>query len=62
MTKFAFNDDSRVVLRITGEDARDLLQDLVTNNLDRLEAGKLIYAALLTSQGQHLFDFCITFT
>lgn len=60
MTEFAFNDDSRVVLRITGEDARDLLQDLVTNNLDRLEAGKLIYSALLTPQGKYLFDFFMT--
>ncbi len=60
MTKCAFNDDSRVVLRITGADARDLLQDLVTNNLDRLEPGKLIYAALLTPQGKYLFDFFMT--
>lgn len=60
MTKFAFNDESRVVLRITGADARDLLQDLVTNNLDRLEAGKLIYSALLTPQGKYLFDFFMT--
>lgn len=60
MTEFAFNDDSRVVLRITGEDARDLLQDLVTNNLDRLETGKLIYSALLTPQGKYLFDFFMT--
>jgi len=60
MTEFAFNDDGRVVLRITGEDARDLLQDLVTNNLDRLEAGKLVYSALLTPQGKYLFDFFMT--
>lgn len=60
MTEFAFNDDSRAVLRITGADARDLLQDLVTNNLDRLEEGALIYAALLTPQGKYLFDFFIT--
>ncbi len=60
MTEYAFNDDRRVVLRVTGADARDLLQDLVTNNLDRLEAGKLIYTALLTPQGKYLFDFFVT--
>ena len=60
MTECAFNDDNRVVLRITGADARDLLQDLVTNNLDRLEEGKLLYSALLTPQGKYLFDFFIT--
>ena len=60
MTDFSFNDDRRVVLRVSGSDARDLLQDLVTNDLDRLEEGKLIYAALLTPQGKYLFDFFIT--
>jgi folate-binding protein YgfZ len=60
MTECAFNDDNRVVLRITGADAGDLLQDLVTNNLDRLEEGKLLYSALLTPQGKYLFDFFIT--
>ncbi len=60
MTEYAFNDNRRVVLRISGADARDLLQDLVTNNLDWLEAGKLIYSALLTPQGKYLFDFFVT--
>lgn len=60
MTLFAFNDDKRVVLKITGKDARDLLQDLVTNNLDRLVEGELVYAALLTPQGKYLFDFFLT--
>ena len=60
MTEAAFNDDNQVVLKITGADARDLLQDLVTNNLDLLEEGKLVYSALLTPQGKYLFDFFMT--
>lgn len=52
-------DDTRVVLRITGADARPLLQDLITNNLDHLAPDTLIYAALLTPQGKYLFDFFI---
>ncbi|MEM7268020.1 MAG: folate-binding protein [Pseudomonadota bacterium] len=55
-----FRDESRVVLRVTGADARVLLQDLVTNDLDRLEADGIVYAALLTPQGKFLFDFFVS--
>ncbi|MGB0854053.1 MAG: YgfZ/GcvT domain-containing protein [Pikeienuella sp.] len=60
MTLSMFTDPSRAVLRITGKDARPLLQDLVTNNLDRVTPTALVYAALLTPQGKFLFDFFIT--
>ncbi|MEM8754341.1 MAG: folate-binding protein [Pseudomonadota bacterium] len=52
-----FTDGTRAVLKVGGADARALLQDLVTNDLDRLESDDLIYAALLTPQGKYLFDF-----
>ena len=54
-----FVDARRAVLRATGADARPLLQDLVTNDLDRLSEGGLVYAALLTPQGKYLFDFFV---
>ncbi len=46
----------RAVLRIAGPDARDFLQGLVTNDVQRLDEGP-VYAALLTPQGKYLFDF-----
>ncbi len=46
----------RAVLRVTGPDARDFLQGLVTNDVRRLDDGA-VYAALLTPQGKYLFDF-----
>ena len=46
----------RAVLRISGPDARDFLQGLVTNDVRRLDAGA-VYAALLSPQGKYLFDF-----
>ncbi|MEM8729498.1 MAG: folate-binding protein [Pseudomonadota bacterium] len=46
----------RRILQITGRDAEDFLQGLVTNDLDRLPDG-LVYAALLTPQGKYLADF-----
>ncbi len=48
--------EDRAVLRVGGPGARAFLQGLVTNDLDRLDAGA-VYAALLTPQGKYLFDF-----
>lgn len=46
----------RRILLISGTDARDFLQGLITNDIDRLEDG-LVYAALLTPQGKYMADF-----
>ncbi len=46
----------RAVLRVSGPDAREFLQGLVTNDVRRLDAGA-VYAALLSPQGKYLFDF-----
>ena len=52
-----FVDERRAVLRMTGAAARDVLQGVVTNDVDRLGPGRSVYAALLTPQGKYLFDF-----
>ncbi|ETX14755.1 aminomethyltransferase [Roseivivax halodurans JCM 10272] len=49
-------DPDRTVLRVSGADAADFLQNLVTNDVERLDAG-LVYAALLTPQGKYRADF-----
>ena len=38
----------RGVIRITGEDAREFLQGLISNDINRVSPGQAIYAALLT--------------
>jgi len=47
----------RGVLRVTGADAHKLLQEVITNNLDKAKDGAAIHAGLLTPQGKILFDF-----
>ena len=47
----------RALLRMTGTDARAVLQSVVSNDVDRLASGRAVYAALLTPQGKYLFDF-----
>ncbi len=57
--KAAFLAD-RGVLKISGPDARHLLNGLVTTDLNRLEPGAGRFGALLTPQGKIVTDFVIT--
>lgn len=50
----------RVVLRASGPDAGRLLQDVLTPDLDQLQAGEALPGALLTPQGKIMFDFLIS--
>ncbi|KNG92734.1 YgfZ/GcvT domain-containing protein [Pseudaestuariivita atlantica] len=50
--------DPRTVLAVTGPDAVEFLQNLVTNDVTRARDG-LVYAALLTPQGKYLADFFV---
>lgn len=51
--------DDRAVLRLTGEQARGLLQGLVTNDVEAGRPGEAQFAALLSPQGKILFDFFV---
>ena len=53
--------DDRAVLAISGPQARDFLQGLVTNDVTQgLAPGTGLYTALLSPQGKILFDFFVT--
>jgi folate-binding protein YgfZ len=53
--------EDRAVIGISGPQARDFLQGLVTNDVvGGLAPGTGLYAALLSPQGKILFDFLIT--
>ena len=49
----------RALVRLSGEDVRDFLQGLVTNDLDALAPGRPLWAGLLGAQGKALFDFLL---
>ncbi len=51
--------NERAVLEVTGAEARDFLQSLVTNDIAALKEGSTCWAGLLTPQGKILFDFFI---
>jgi folate-binding protein YgfZ len=50
----------RQIVRVSGEDAERLLQDVITTDLDQLAAGDALPGALLTPQGKILFDFLVS--
>src|SRR5215217_6868165 len=47
----------RGILAVAGPDRRNFLQGLVSNDVEKLAAGRAAYAALLTPQGKYLHDF-----
>jgi hypothetical protein len=49
----------RGVVRVSGEDAKSFLDNLVTCDLDRVSAHTARLGALLTPQGKILFDFIV---
>src|SRR4026207_1397491 len=54
-----FADASRGVTSVEGEEARNFLQGLVSNDVTKAGPDRAIYAALLTPQGRYLHDFFI---
>ncbi|MBP1874418.1 folate-binding protein YgfZ [Ensifer adhaerens] len=52
--------DDRAIVSVAGKDAEDLLQGLITTDLDALTGDEARPGALLTPQGKILFDFMIS--
>jgi folate-binding protein YgfZ len=51
--------EDRALLTLSGEDSREFLQGLISNDVDKIADGRAIYAALLTAQGKYLHDFFV---
>ena len=47
----------RGVLLISGQDSKDFLQNLVTNDINKVTETQSCFSSLLTPQGKYLFDF-----
>jgi len=51
--------EDRGILFINGSDAKEFLQNLVTNDINKVDNSNSCFASLLTPQGKFLFDFLI---
>ena len=50
----------RGVVFVNGKDAKEFLQNIVTNDINKVSDTSSCFASLLTPQGKYLFDFIIT--
>ena len=49
----------RALIYITGEDAKNFLQNLISNDINKVTDSSSCFASLLTPQGKFLFEFFI---
>ena len=51
--------EDRAIIYINGEDAKDFLQNLISNDINKVTDNSSIFASLLTPQGKFLFEFIV---
>ena len=51
--------EDRGLLFIQGSDANEFLQNLITNDINKVDDDNSCFASLLTPQGKYLFDFLL---
>ena len=51
--------EKRGVVLISGEDAKDFLQNIITNDINKVSNKNSVFSALLTPQGKYLNEFFI---
>ena len=58
-TKNIYILEDRAILYISGSDSDKYLQNLISNDIEKVNESKSCYASLLSPQGKFLFDFII---
>jgi hypothetical protein len=51
--------DDRAILYLNGEDTKEFLQNLITNDIKKVSETNTCFASLLSPQGKFLFEFII---
>ena len=51
--------EDRGILYINGDDVKEFLQNIVSNDINKVTDNNSCFASLLTPQGKYLFDFII---
>ena len=47
----------RGLISINGDDAKDFLQNIITNDINKVNQENSIYSGIFTPQGKFLFEF-----
>ena len=51
--------EDRGFIQINGPDAKDFLQNIVTNDIEKVNNSSTIFSSILTPQGKYLFEFFV---
>ena len=51
--------EDRGLVSVTGDDAKGFLQNIITNDIEKVDKNNSIYSALLSPQGKYLHEFFI---
>jgi len=51
--------EDRGFIQINGPEAKEFLQNIVTNNVEKITPESTLFSSILTPQGKYLFDFFI---
>jgi len=51
--------DDRGFVEITGDEAKDFLQNIVTNDIEKISDNFSLFSSILTPQGKYLYEFFI---
>ena len=51
--------EERAVLYISGDDTETFLQNLISNDVKKIDENNSCFASLLTPQGKYLYEFII---
>ena len=52
--------DDRSVIFICGVDSKEFLQNIITNDIEKVSFTSCCFASILTPQGKYLFDFIVS--
>ncbi len=51
--------EDRGFIQLNGVEAKDFLQNIVTNNIEKVTSNSTVFSSILTPQGKYLFEFFI---
>ena len=51
--------EDRGFIQIKGSEAKDFLQNIVTNDVEKVTSGSTVFSSILTPQGKYFFEFFV---
>ena len=51
--------DDRGIVHINGNEAKDFLQNIITNDIEKVKDNFTLFSSIFTPQGKYLYEFFI---